>query len=730
MTLPVVNLDDRQFADLAAESRERLRQALPELAGLSPADPLYFLVDCFAHLTSELILRANLLPERQRRVFLNLLAVPERPARPARTLVSLDLDGKAAAVPRLVPKETALAAGKLPFTTEQEVLATPLVLRLMQKRTASADATVLAQLYPELPTASIRTFAAVEPVAGRDTISTAGTVDDALYLALCVPKGLAKPQPLARARRALLGAIINIGLMPRREVPATQYTTPATRVLDWSIAWCRTGTGAGSGSGGRPDCRWLPLPVLTDGTNGGRETGVVRLQLPEAEALLTPVLPADPADAGLGESPPALPADVEPAALLCWLRLRAPDGAGGFDALELAHIAINAVIATGQGVERDLVVGIGSGQSGQRVTLARRDIDPASLRVQVQRGQSFEDWWQVAHFAASGPDDPVYRFDAATGVIQFGDGQHGRRPAAEARIRIASLRYGGGAGGNVPAGTIKALATPITGVKVRHEVAAAGGIDAESVSAAEQRIAETLRHRNRAVTAPDFVTLTLANPVNPVARVEVLPGFHPGRELADARAGVPGVVSLLVLPPATDDGRFPRPNAGLLRDVHGYLAERMLLGTELYVLSPAFVPIGMTAVVDAIDPGRTLAVEAEVRAALAAYLWPLAPGGLGGTGWQLGRAVEAGELYTAIARVPGVRAIHGIQLHEVGDDGGWRAAAGNRVELPAYGLPELVAMAVAADGPGSVPVLDDAAAPATDATTTPVTPVPVTPSLC
>jgi hypothetical protein len=92
--------------------------------------------------------------------------------------------------------------------------------------------------------------------------------------------------------------------------------------------------------------------------------------------------------------------------------------------------------------------------------------------------------------------------------------------------------------------------------------------------------------------------------------------------------------------------------------------------------------------------------------------------------------VEAGELYTAIARVPGVRAIHGIQLHEVGDDGGWRAAAGNRVELPAYGLPELVAMAVAADGPGSVPVLDDAAAPATDATTTPVTPVPVTPSLC
>lgn len=722
MSLPVVNLDDRQFADLAAESRERLRQALPELAGLSPGDPMYFLVDCFAHLTAELIHRANLLPERQRRVFLNLMAVPERPAQPARTLLSLDLDGKAAVVPKLVPKETALAAGKLPFTTEQEVLATPLILRLMQKRAAAADPVVLAQLYPELPTAALRTFSAVEPVAGRDAITTAGTVDDALYLALCLPRGLAKPEPLSRARKVLLGALINIGLMPQREVLASQYTTPAPRVLDWSIAWCRANTG------GRPDCRWLPLSVLTDGTNGGRETGVVRLQMPEAAELLTPVLPADPADAGLGESPPALPADVEPAALLCWLRLRAPDGAGGFEALDLAHIAINAVVATGQGVERDLVVGIGTGQSGQRLMLARRDIDPLSLRLQVQRGQAFEDWRPVPHFAASGPDDPVYRFDTATGVIQFGDGLRGRRPPAGARIRIASLRYGGGSAGNLPAGSIKALATPISGVKVRHEVPAAGGIDAETVSAAEQRIAETLRHRNRAVTAADFATLALANPVNPVARVELLPGFHPGRELADARTGVPGVVSLLVLPPAADDGRFPRSNAGLLRDVHGYLADRMLLGTELYVLSPAFVPIGITAVVDAIDPGRALAVEAEVRAALTAYLWPLAPGGLAGTGWPLGRAVEAGELYTAIARVPGVRAIHGIQLHQIASGTGWQPAPDNRVELPAYGLPELVAMAVSADGPGTAPTLDEA--PATGETEVPVTPVPVMPRLC
>jgi len=192
MTLPVVNLDDRRFDDLAAEARERLRQALPELAGLAPGDPLYYLVDCFAHLTGEVIHRANLIPERQRRVFLNLMAVPERAALPARGLVSLDLGGRAT-VPRLIPDGSGLAAGRQPFVTEQEVLAAPLELRIMQKRPADADPAALAELYPELDPRALDTFAPVELTPPRDALDTAEAIDDALYLALCVPRQASRP---------------------------------------------------------------------------------------------------------------------------------------------------------------------------------------------------------------------------------------------------------------------------------------------------------------------------------------------------------------------------------------------------------------------------------------------------------------------------------------------------------------------------------------------------------
>lgn len=715
MTLPVVNLDDRSFDELAAEARARLRQALPELAGLAPGDPLWYLVDCFAHLTSEVIHRANLIPERQRRVFLNLMAVAPRAALPARGLVSLDLEGRAA-TPRLVPAETALVAGRIPFVTEQETLAAPVLLRVMQKRPAQADPAVLAELYPELDPTTIRTFAPIELTPGRDAMDTADAIDGVLYLALCVPRNLSRPGTLDGIRRALAGQLLNIGLVPRREVPAEAYTTPAPRQLDWRIAWCREQPGS------RPECRWLPLAVHGDETGGARSTGIVRLRLPEAETLLTPVLPADPADAGLGDSPPALPADVQPEQLLCWLRVSVPD-----DHLALDHVAVNAVRVSGQGIERDLVVGIGTGASGQRIRLGRGDVDPGSLRLEVESGQAFRPWTQVPYFSASGPDAPVYRFDAATGLVVFGDGVHGLRPPEGARIRVAELRYGGGRAGNLPGGSIKALASPVPGVKVRHDVPTTGGRDAETVSEAEQRIAAVLRHRNRAVTASDFADLTLANPVSPVARVETLPGFHPGREFADARDGVPGVVSLLVLPPAPDNGLHPKPTAGLLADVHGYLAERMLVGTELFVLSPQFVPIGVTVAADAIDPDQALAVEQAVDRALRDHLWPLPPGGLAAEGWQLGRAVEAAELYAAVARVAGVRAIHDIRLH-VPVDGRWQPAPDNRVELPRFGLPELLAVGTSAAGPGTAPDLDAGSAPVAEGTT--LTPVPVAPDLC
>ncbi|HNE00052.1 MAG TPA: putative baseplate assembly protein, partial [Plasticicumulans sp.] len=89
MPLPLPNLDDRRFDDLVAELRARLASHVPEWE-LAPGDPGWALIDVLAWLAETILYRANLIPERQRRAFLDLLGLPLRAAAPARGVVCID----------------------------------------------------------------------------------------------------------------------------------------------------------------------------------------------------------------------------------------------------------------------------------------------------------------------------------------------------------------------------------------------------------------------------------------------------------------------------------------------------------------------------------------------------------------------------------------------------------------------------------------------------------------
>ncbi|MGW5361052.1 baseplate J/gp47 family protein [Actinopolymorpha pittospori] len=87
MSLPVPDLDDRTFADLVLEARERLARSCPDWTDLSVHDPGLALIEVFAHLTEVMIYRLNRLPEKAYIEFLDLLGVPRHP--PAAAWVDL-----------------------------------------------------------------------------------------------------------------------------------------------------------------------------------------------------------------------------------------------------------------------------------------------------------------------------------------------------------------------------------------------------------------------------------------------------------------------------------------------------------------------------------------------------------------------------------------------------------------------------------------------------------------
>ena len=720
MPIPITSLDDRKFADLVAEARLRLRQHIPEMQPLVEGDPVHALIDVLAWMTESVIYRANLIPERQRQAFLNLLQIPLRPAIPARGLVSVDPRANTVQLPPLLKKESALSAGDVQFHSESELQPMPLALAAMIKEKISplelSEMGIAQQSLQDIYGVKASAFRPRTFNLGSDTLDLASSFDNKFYLLAYLPsRRLASG--IDTLRSSLAGKIINIGLAPVDEVPAEKAQDLAPRQLKWHIAWQQ----------GVDDKNavYLPLEVVQDSSNGGRKMGVARLRLPKSTAVLSSKFTTDPQFAGFGNTPPEPPGDVAADQVVFWLTLSAP----GESDFQLAYLAINSIEVVGQGIVRDQVIGVGDGRPGQVFSLDRSDVDAASLQLDISEQGVYVLWQQVNHFAASDANDRVYKLDAASGVVSFGDGLRGRRPPTGSRVRAVAYRFGGGTQGNFPADTIKQITSSSSmHLQVRHEWPTRYGQNAETVAQAEQRIPAFLSHRNRAVTREDFGQLARDNPVAPVARAEVVAGLLPGSSLDSVRLKVPGVVSLFVLPPAEPAiAAAPRPSAGLLRDVYGYMDARKLLGTELYVLSPEFIPIAISVSISVLDPSVTTETLNAVNNALLDYLWALSPGGPAGSGWPLGRAIDRNELTTVAARVDGVLAVGQLRLFYQLRSGDW--AEEQKLVLAPYQLPEV--MTVEAQQGEAIPdtpaVVDTApsSGPENDSV-----PVPVIPETC
>lgn len=689
MPLPVPNLDDRRFDDLVKEAQARLATHLPELTHIAPGDPVHSVVDLFAWLTETILYRANLIPERQRRVFLNLLQIPVRPARPARGVVSIDAGPSSTQLNDILRDGAQLTAGKQTLTTLGELQPTNLSLQVAIKETLDAAALTemgltLQDLQEQFGLRKDEVPTPFQPRSfslGEETLTLKKSLDTAFYLACIVPRQL--DDQVDKLRKSLAGMTLNIGIAPADELEGDVINELNPRTLIWELV--------STGEEGEPI--YLPLDVLSDSSKGGHQSGVVRLRLPRNDQLFTAFTNDDPMFTGYRDLPPDLIDQVEAQRVAFWIRLRCPEE----PLLQLGYLGLNAVDVVAQGLRQDMIVGMGTGQPDQVIVLPDQQIDTTTLQLQVEENGSWADWQAVDYLAGQSADAKVFRLNAESGYLYFGDGvSSGRRPAEGSRIRIVSYRFGGGSEGNLSAGSVKEITDGNPRFKVRHDWPLSGGRDAETVEQAERRIPQFLTHRNRAVTREDFKFITEANPVSPVARAEVLEGFLPGATIKTARDDVPGVVSVFVLPPAQPElGHTPRPTQGLLKDVFTYLLQRVVLGTELYVLSPEFVPVAVSVLLQVREPETEQQTLRDVQQALVDYLWPLAPGGARAEGWPMGTAVRVNELSTEIARVDGVLAINAVSLFKRTTKG-WRVLKANEeVTLTQYQLPELMGVRVA-----------------------------------
>ena len=180
---------------------------------------------------------------------------------------------------------------------------------------------------------------------------------------------------------------------------------------------------------------------------------------------------------------------------------------------------------------QDDALGTGNGAAGQRFTVAHPPIvldsgELGDLYVGVESTQAelgervpsiqvgtttYRLWREVAHFGGDLGDGYVFVVDRSAGEIVFGpDGTVGRKIPVGRQVH-AWYRSGGGAAGNVRAGTLTVLKDPVPGLTVVNPGPAAGGRDGETLPEALRRAANPVETLERAVTARDYERIAVAS---------------------------------------------------------------------------------------------------------------------------------------------------------------------------------------------------------------------------
>jgi hypothetical protein len=717
MALITPILDDRSFDQLRNELVSRIPVFNPEWTDYNRSDPAITLLELFAYLGEGLQFRFNQIPEVTQLAFLKLLDLPLRPARPATALVRCTT--KVAQGIALYGGDQ-LKAGKILFTIEDDAQMWPLdcvtVARqpdimpdentepeLFAAVQGTVDAVALVQ--PDLTNIATYRTVLLEADGSTPAVNFENTVDGCVWVAVL-------KDPLISLEPAGGHAIrLNLGFSPQPITPTLDDINACSRMgdqqgpaLEWRIS------GATLAPDGSP--RYLPVRVAGDSTAGFTKEGVVRLELPsKLDELGIPPVAADLA--GTGEFPPLLD-DKRTEQVWFWLRVWRSDSSR-IGPVRL--LCLNAVVCVQAVHAAPELLGSGSGHPGQVFQLSHSPvlIDPLHpVKLQIEEADVWINWQQQEDLDASTADDRHFTVDAEAGFVHFGE----RFPQIGERVRVTSYRYGGGVIGNVPAQAISKFGDLFAGpppaapmkrpneaeMKCLNPLAAAGGVDSESIEQGLQRIPGELRRRNRAVTRDDFSELAMMTPGIELGRADCLPLFHAPSRVTPR----PGVVSIVIWPARdTLHPNAPLPDSYQLRRVCEWLDTKRLITTELYVIPPTYRRIAISLAVKVQDGFGLDAARNWVELVLRQYLAPLPPYGPDGKGWPLGRRVFDRELEGVAMQVESVEYVESLRL------AGWSGSTwveSDFVTLNSWEVPEVAAVTVV-DEATTVPAPNENVAP-------------------
>ncbi|HEY9850960.1 MAG TPA: putative baseplate assembly protein [Leptolyngbyaceae cyanobacterium] len=693
--LPKSNLDDRTFNDLVQECILRIPRYCPEWTNHNPGDPGITLIELFAWLTDQMLMRFNQVPRRNYVAFLELLGIRLLPPAPAWCELTFYLT-KAQNEPIVIPYSTEVATVRtetqpaIIFSTDRElIIGNPKIRHLL---TGLIEEEKPQNLRERL--VQNEQFWNIEETQLFDTSSPG----NCFYIVL-TERDSTSP---------IEGNVI--ALTFRGEAARTTGINPDDPPLRWE-AW-----------NGREWQSTILRQKEDDKTKGFSfsELGQQGSNPSENGADIILHLPQNWPHADFNgysgrwiRCVYTYPKELQPSysSSPSIVGVAARSIGGAINASECIRI------------ENELL-GVSDGKPGQVFELQGKPVlerkEGEYIQVKPINGE-LENWLEVKDFADSGLDDRHYTIDSQTGLVQFGplireptqlkyktqdrsqiqpvgriirrdsrdsresrnlaniqplsggseilERQYGKVPPPGAEIYMVAYRTGGGSRGNVEAHKLTVIKQAIPYVKstINYQPAR-GGMDAESLDEAVIRVPQLLRTRECAVTPEDFENVAKKS-TRTVARAHCI---------TDPNITTPGVVTLLIVPKVDTEtidfrkgmnpDRYFNLDPQLSTEIFNYITERKPLGVQVKLQEPEYfgVSVRIEVIIDPKynNPRAQQDIRSKLLIALYTFLNPLT-GGTEGNGWQLGSPVYPSDIVALCQKIPGVRYLGIVEIFEL-----------------------------------------------------------------
>jgi len=690
--LPKSDLDDRTFEELVNECLLRIPRYCPEWTNYNPSDPGVTLIELFAWLTDQMLMRFNQVPRRNYVAFLELLGIRLQPPSPSQTEVTFYLSAS-------LPEPYTIPAG----------------IEVATLRTESEEAVVFSTDKPLLITnpriSNILAATNIEekPENFQDLLLGVWTEDrQEGWSGQAISLFSDPPQPnncfyvVFDEDQSVDGNVIALNL--KGESATTTGINPNSPPRFWE-AW--------DGQAWQP----VLLKESDDRTRGFSfselaNEGTNPLQGVEVIFHLPLTWNVTQFSTYRGR----------------WLRCSYVELAGNQSGYSRSPQIIGMGARAIGGTVRvtqcyaitNETLGESDGNAGQVFQLLQRPVLPRKadeyLLVTPPAGLP-QIWQEVADFSESTEQDLHYIIDSTSGNVQFGPfvqtpnyqsqhtlqrlrlqgepmqrvvadpikaiastkaigTQYGAIPPKGAIVQMVKYRTGGGFRGNVQRGSIRIAKNAVPYVaNLTNHISANNGADAESLDDVVVRVPKLLKTRDRAITQSDFEYLTMLAGDGAVSRVRCVPS----KRKQDA-----GIVKLLVVPSvrtdSIDQGQGLAPDQFILTETLGdrilsYLDERKMLGVKIELEQPQYVGVSVQteiALEEAYgNPQVQQDIVKQLKVMLYRFLNPIT-GGTKGQGWEFGRPVYQSDIVKLLQNFQGIRFLGTVQLFELGyEDGEW-----------------------------------------------------------